>query len=299
MSDMQPAPTAPATPPASPPPDQSHLDDTPAVDVNWEALSSTLPGEDDQGDTTPPPSTPATPASPEPAPAPAPAPTPEPQVPPVPPSQPAPQPTPAPVAPSPQPPAPAPQPTLTPEQQQAQAQAFKDNFIKNLAQHNATTLTEDDKRELLTSPETVLPRLMAQATFDGMQVATALMQEQMRTQMPRIVEQSQASRNAEANFFAANPDLQNPAFRSTVTEMAATARKLNPKATGAEIAVRAASMARAALGLPAQGAAPGAPAAAPAAPARPFTPAAAGGSPAAPASGAKPVNVWEDLARDD
>jgi hypothetical protein len=216
--------------------------------------------------------------------------------PPAPGTPPAPAPTPAPT------PAPPATQELTPEQQEQQAKEFRQRAVANLAEQYAKELTDEDKAALLTEPEKILPQLLARATFDGIQIAQRLAQASMEQQMPAMQRRQAEIAQAETEFFTANPDLAKPEYQASVVQMAQTARALLPKGSRAEVAAKAAALARAHLGLPTPGAVVAAqPApAAPAAPARPFSPAAPGGaSPGRPAAGTKTENPWEELATPD
>lgn len=293
----------------------AHLDDTPEVAVNWESLSTGKPGMDDGGvGDDPPPEAPA-PAAPTP-PAAAPA---APVVPPVAPASPAPAapvvpPVVAPVVP-PVPVAPAapvvpPAPVKTNEQLAAEAQARRQQQEQTLTAHYAKELTEEDKQELLVSPEKAIPRLMAKVALDTLAVASEVQLQQIQQAVPHALNQRQESTRVEQEFYGANQDIAaaivaQPQLQTVVVQMASAARALMPKASMQDVMQKAAELARTAIGLPPQAAAtpgqPAAPAAAPAAPmtpARPFKPAAAGAAPAAPNTPAAP-NPWLELSQDE
>jgi hypothetical protein len=157
---------------------------------------------------------------------------------------------------------------------------------------------------LLTDPEKVIPKLMARAVIDGMQMAVAMNAQHMQSVLPAQLARNEASRRAEEHFYTVNADLNRPEFKSTVLSMAQTVAS-NPafKAwTSEQKAQKIAELSRVFIGLPPAGtaAAPAAPAAAaPAAPARPFTPAAGGGSSPARPAGSPEKNIWAELAEPD
>lgn len=300
MSDVSPAPAA-AVPPVDP---NAHLDDTPAETVNWEAMSDTSVRGNDDAETSDPGVTPT------PTPAVTPTATPTPTAAPVAPVTPAPSaPAAAPTVPTPTPsPTPAPVPTPTPapltqEQINAQAAEYRRAAIEAVEKQYISELTDEDKRALLTDPEKVIPKLLAAAVVDGMQMAAGLMHQQMQHTLPAQIARNETSRRAEEAFYSVNQDLNRQEFKPVVLRVAQTVASMFPNASPQERMIKVAEMSRSAIGLPPLGAAAAAPAApaAPAVPARPFTPAASGGSsPGRPASEPSgDAAVWAELASRD
>lgn len=305
MSSISPAPAAPAAVAAATPAVDlnEHLDDTPPEVVNWEALSDNSVKGDDNPDLP----DPGAPSS-TPAPAVTPTPTPTPTAAPVAPVAPAPSvpaavpavvPAPAPVA-TPTP-TPAPTPAPTQEQINEQAAKYRNDAIAAIEKQYADDMSAEDKSALLTDPEKVIPKLMAKAVIDGMQMATALIHQSMQHDLPAQIARNDRSQKAEEAFYSANQDLNKEEFKPIVLKVARDVSSMFPNATPEQKAARIAEVARTFIGLPPANAAPAAPVApaAPTAPARPHTPIAAGGSsparPAAPAS----ENVWDELAKPD
>jgi hypothetical protein len=304
---MQAAPEAApgSAPAAEAPPATPGTPEDPAEEVvNWESLSDQQPGEDDGEETGTPgatpgdqppapvapasPSTPAAPAAPATPPSPAPVPpVAAPAV--VPGTPPAPAPTPAPATPAPAQP--------TQEQLAEQAKVFREHAITNLTKQYESELSDEDKQQLLTDPEKVIPRLLAKATFDGIQIAQQLTHQSIMRDLPAVQHHQSAVRAAEESFFKAHPDLAKPEYNKVLVRMAQTARELNPNGTQEQVSAAAASLARTSLGLPT----PGAPAAtpAPAVPARPFSPASGSGASPGRTSSVNKANEWAELAKDE
>lgn len=247
--------SAPAAAPAAPAAADDGLDpSTPAV--NWEGLADDLSADDlDGGEDEPAaPSAPATPTTPTPAAPAAPAATPAPATPAT-PAEPA-----APATP------PTPQPTA--EELETQRQAQRAQILSAAEAVYEREMTEEVKSALLTEPEKVLPKLLAQAALDGANLAT----QHMLAHLPRVVQEtaqtSSAQTQALQSFHRANPDLAGKEHSPFVAAAIKTVKEAGLKFKSNEDAMaKIASVARSLAGLPQPGAAPvDPPAAAPVAP---------------------------------
>jgi hypothetical protein len=188
------------------------------------------------------------------------------------------------------------QPALTPEQIEQQQTAQREQVLTAATGIYEREMTDEVKSALMTEPEKVLPRLMAQAMLDGANLAMARMQQSL----PGVVETAARTRSQQAEavtaFTTAHPDLAAKEHSQAVAAAIKTVKELKiPFKTQAEAMAKVAEVARSIAGL----AAPGAPAEQPlAAPVAPHVPVARSRAAAAakPAAGDNP---WAKLAIDD
>lgn len=152
-------------------------------------------------------------------------------------------------------------------------------------------LSEEDTRSLLTEPETVLPRLLAEA---HMQMTKSVL-ESVQGIIPNVMETTQVASKAETEarnaFFSVNKDLAKPEYEEAILAAGSVFRKLNPLVPRDEAVRRIGEMARVSLGLPLLSAQMEQVVETPPAP-KPFTPARGNTGGAAPAS----KNEWAGLA---
>jgi hypothetical protein len=242
--------------PAAPEP----ANDSTESDVNWVGLAEeltkddTVEGEDIVEESAPeaapaPTPAPATPAVPAETPAVTPA-TPEPA-----------KPAQAPVQAAPE------QPAASPEQYQT----WRATRVSEL--EKTYSINEDDAAALLTEPEVVLPRLMANAHMVVLENAMQAVQAMMPVMMQQIQSHTEMNTRAKSLFTSVNPDLADPQYESAIMQLGQVYRNVNRTAPPEEAARAIGALVRSALGI-AQAPAPAAAQAAPqvAAPI-PFTPA--------------------------
>lgn len=257
------------------------------VDVDWGSVTPEMPGLDDESSHS------TSPDSGEPAEA-APA---EPVTPP--PSPPAPTPAEAAAPPPPAPtPAPAPAPAApvqTPEQAAAARAEHEATVRAGLEKHYQSLITEDDARELAINPEKVVPRLLAQATFDAVATMQAMWAAQGPQMVSRVAAQETTRAAAMKTFFDANTDLAKPEYKGVLDAAAQAFVAAHPNASKDDAIKGVGRVARAMLGIPEPAATtqPTPPAPRPTRPAA-FVPVAPGSS-ATRSPVTKPKGEWDDL----
>ena len=112
---------------------------------------------------------------------------------------------------------------------------------------NGYALTDDQASEMMVSPQTVVPNLLAQVRFDTMQQMMGAFQRMLPSMIEQTNASTQAAKNTEDAFFKEYPDLK--AHQDAVRTAAQTYKQLNPQATTDEIRQKVGPMARAMLGL--------------------------------------------------
>lgn len=194
-------------------------------------------------------------------------------------------------------PPPAASPTQAPAQPAFDYSKWRTEQVTQLQEQYK--ISDDDASALLTEPEVVLPKLLAEHHVRVMeQVLTSVQQ-----MVPRVLEQHTYAvtreQAAKQQFLAVNSDLADPRFERAIATFGQTFRSLNPNATGEEAARAVGNLVRAAYGMTPPNPGVGQPpAATPPAqmPTQPFAPVRGGGGGPAPA--APPQNPFEALALD-
>lgn len=280
-------PGASAAPPPPPPASDDPAPSENVVDVDWGSITPEAPGLDDES------SHGTSPDSGEPAEAAPPAVTP-------PPSPASPPPVEA-VAPPPPAPTPAPVPAApvqTPEQAAAARAEHEATVRAGLEKHYQSLISEEDARELAINPEKIVPRLLAQATFDAVATMQAMWAAQGPQMVSRVAAQETTRAAAMKTFFDANSDLAKPEYKSVLDAAAQAFVTAHPNANKEDAVKGVGRIARALLGLPEPAIAP--PADLPSAPVtRPaaFVPVAPGGS-TTRSPAARPKGEWDDVLDD-
>lgn len=150
-------------------------------------------------------------------------------------------------------------------------------------------LKDEDAQALVTEPERILPKLLAQLHMQ----ATKGMLQSMQTAVPQIVQRTQSATQVETEarqaFFKENEDLAKPEYEQAILQMGTMFRQVNPTAPREEAVKKIGELVRVSMGLPAKTASQ--PLESSAAPV-PFTPARGGTGGAVKA----PDNVWAALA---
>lgn len=179
----------------------------------------------------------------------------------------------APVLPTPAQPAPvvAPREEATPEEYQTWRTAKATELQASYA------ISDDDAAALLTEPEVVLPKLMANAHMMVLESSMRAMQAMMPVMMQEYAQTTERNTKAQGLFTSINPDLADPSFEPAIMQLGQVYRKVNPTAGPEEASRAIGALVRSALNITAAPAAAASPAQpAPLRPA-PFTPARGGG----------------------
>lgn len=163
-------------------------------------------------------------------------------------------------------------------------------------------LNQEDAAAILTSPETVVPKMLAHLHVNVCDAIIGAIMGRMPDAVQAIMENGRAAREAEDAFYSAWPALKDAKYRTVVGQSIQAYRALNPRAQRDEM-IRAAglnAMIYSRLPIPPELLAQ--PPAQPATPQPSFTPAAPAGAPGAPAP-AKSTNPFvllnEELDEDD
>jgi hypothetical protein len=161
-------------------------------------------------------------------------------------------------------------------------------------------LSEEQKELLLTEPEKVLPDMIGRLYVDVFEGVLQAMMAQLPNYMHTYMQQADASRDRESQFYKRWPMLDKPEYKPHVNKLVATYRRLYPSATFEDVLENVGLQAIVALKIPREqvlgGAAPATPA--PATVSAPRYRPAVGG--AAPTPGQqRQVSEWEELAKID
>lgn len=157
-------------------------------------------------------------------------------------------------------------------------------------------LSDDLAAQLMTEPETVLPKLAAQL---HMAVTEAVLHS-VNNSLPSVLNSIQSTQSAEQKAFemfsSVNPDLVDPKYSESILKIGTMYRQVNPNATPDEAVKVIGNMVRTALGLQAP-AVPAATSTPPPAPTTtPFVPTRGGGG--GVSTGTPVNNPWAELAKD-
>lgn len=198
---------------------------------------------------------------------------------------------------------------------QPAAQMTVDQQVAVATKHlldNVYALSDEQKRQLISEPDKVIPQLAAQMHVTIARQLGDYMQQAMQTLVPQmalsVMQRQMGAFRAEQSFFGQYPALANPAFKPVVLQALKFAKAFAPNATREQIMKDAAEMAAARLKItlappnqqqPQQPRQPHTPAQMPAqGTAMPFMPAVPGGAPAAQQTGQPGGNIFEELASD-
>lgn len=180
---------------------------------------------------------------------------------------------------------------------------------------NVYALSDEQKRQLISEPDKVIPQLAAQMHVTIARQVGEYVQQAMQTLVPQmalsVMQRQMGAFRAEQSFFGQYPALANPAFKPVVLQALKFAKAFAPNATREQIMKDAAEMAAARLKItltppnqqqPQQQRQMHTPAQMPVQqgqqPSMPFMPAVPGGAPAATQQGGQNPNIFEELALD-
>lgn len=175
----------------------------------------------------------------------------------------------------------------------ADYQAWRETRLGELA--GTYAISNEDAASLLTEPEVVLPRLMANAHMMVLESAMRAMQAMVPVMLQQTTQAETANNSARSLFGSINPDLMDARYEPAILQFGEVFRKVNPTAGPEEASRAIGALVRSALNITAPGA-QAAPSgqAAPRAP-TPFSPArGSGGSGGAVPSG----NPFEAMANE-
>jgi hypothetical protein len=194
-------------------------------------------------------------------------------------------------------------PAPTQEEIAQQQQQARDNIRNSLRDMYATGLTDDDKAALITSPDTVIPQMMAQAALDGAQLAMAHMAQALPQMLDSHIQRGRGADQAWSEFYSANADLNKPEYRPAIEASLRAVKAMGLKLSKEEAIAKVGQFTRDILKLPAQGTGSppvSTPAASvqTAAPVAPFTPVARGRAAPAPSKPAQ-KSGWDQFLTDD
>lgn len=192
------------------------------------------------------------------------------------------------------------EPELTAEQLAAQQAEVQTNYTKwregEVARFEKEfEFSEEDASRLQTEPELVLPKLAARLKMEAVEGAIAVIQQMIPKLIPQAVQATDREKEAQDFFFGKNPDLKK--YPKQIQQAGMMFRKLNPKASPEEAAIKIGEIVRSSLGLAPVKA--GAPAPTPKAAAKPapHKPVQPGSARSAPVK--EDTSIWADLSGDD
>lgn len=153
-------------------------------------------------------------------------------------------------------------------------------------------LSDEDAAAMITEPEVVLPKIVADLHLKVMENVLTSVQRMVPQMLKQVTSETERETTAKKQFMSINPDLDNPQYEKAIMHFGQTFRSLNPNASPEEAAKAIGALVRAAYGMQAPGVAQPqvqAPAAAPA----PYVPVRGGGGGQMPVT---PSNQFEAFA---
>lgn len=198
------------------------------------------------------------------------------------------------------------QPPKTPTQEELQAQVkqAREQMVTELTTLYTTELSDEDRADLVAAPEKVVPKLVARAVADAVNLAMGQVHQALPHLMQQFTARSSAAQSAWKVFDTAHPDLAKPEYRPAVLKALETVKATHPNLTQEEAVKKVGKIARSILDLPEPQGSQQQPAAAGAgstpaggesgAPAAPHVPVARGRAQAAPGAQAEP-NEWDQF----
>lgn len=164
---------------------------------------------------------------------------------------------------------------------------------------NEYKLNDEDRTQLISAPDEVLPRLAARMHVG---IATQLAQ-QVAQAVPAMIQQHMEShmkaQRAELEFFARYPKLNRQEWKPIIAESLQMVKQMNPQATRDQVISEGAALAAFRISSKFSPQHTPQPPQPPRAPAPPYVPVAPGGGVAPPTNPSQQPNVWADLASQD